>query len=178
MALTGCGDSRRDAGSIGSFVAFLAFAFSPKVLTETSLMNVTQQRLADLIIVDARPADYDRLIDDPQSRPLAIRCYATAEAALRTTAADSSTLWMINTHLPDLSGVELLSEIARRFRKPSVYLVGDAYSPHEEQAARAAGATFYVCKPASFAWLRGYHPRCRSPAIRAGPNLCPAAEHS
>lgn len=141
-------------------------------------MNVTQQRLADLIIVDPRPADYDRLINDPESEQLAVRFYASGEAALRTTGAASSTLWMINTHLPDLSGVELLAEIARRFRKPSVYLVGDAYSSHEEQAARAAGATFYVCKPASFAWLRGYHPRRRSPAIRAGPNFCPAAEHT
>ncbi len=139
-------------------------------------MNATPRPAADLIIVDRRPGDYAKLIHDAEASLLDVYFFSSGEAALRATCAASSTVWMINTRLPDVAGVDLLQEISRRSRKSVVYLVGDAYSPQEELAARTAGATFYVCKPASIAWLRGYHPRPRSPAIRAGPAYCPAAE--
>lgn len=139
-------------------------------------MNSKPRRSADLIIVDRQPADYVKLLHEAEANLLDVYFFSSGEAALRATCASSSTLWMINTRLPDVAGVDLLQELTRRSHKSVVYLVGDSYSPQEEVAARTAGATFYVCKPASVAWLHGYYPRVRSPAIRAGPKYCPAAE--
>ena len=75
----------------------------------------------------------------------------------------------MNVHLPDMTGMNFLSLVRRRLRRCSVFLVGDVYSAEDELAARLAGATAYVCKPVSPAWLETLQPRCRSPAIRAGP---------
>jgi DNA-binding response OmpR family regulator len=132
----------------------------------------------ELVVVDARLADYDVLMADPALAALRVSRYATGEAALRSQAAASAALWLINMRLPDVSGVALLRAVARRTERPSIFLVGDVYSPEDELAARAAGATSYFCKPASAAWLEGYRQRIRAPAVRAGPAFCPAREHS
>lgn len=98
-------------------------------------MNATPRPAADLIIVDRRPGDYAKLIHDAEASLLDVYFFSSGEAALRATCAASSTVWMINTRLPDVAGVDLLQEISRRSRKSVVYLVGDAYSPQEELAA-------------------------------------------
>lgn len=141
-------------------------------------MSIVTLGLEDLVVVDAHPADYDELLTDSQLQDLRVGLYRTGEAALRARSASSAALWMINTRLPDISGVALMRAVARRARRPSIFLVGDVYSPEEELAARTAGATSYFCKPASAAWLQGYRTRCRSPAVRAGPIFCEVREHS
>jgi len=141
-------------------------------------MSTITLGLEELIVVDARVADYDVLLADPALADVRVRRYGTGEAALRSPTASAAALWMINTRLPDISGVALLRVIARRSKRASIFLVGDAYSSEEELAARTAGATSYFCKPASSAWLEGYRQRIRAPAVRAGPAFCPAREHS
>jgi DNA-binding response OmpR family regulator len=129
-----------------------------------------------LIVVDAKLDDYGVLIAAQREHDLRIKLFATGESALRAARASSVALWLINVRLPDMTGIHLLGLVRRRLRRCSVFLVGDTYSADDEVAARQAGATAYVCKPASAAWLESYLPRCRSPAIRAGPLLSPQHE--
>jgi DNA-binding response OmpR family regulator len=138
-------------------------------------MNATERRADDLIVVDENLDDYGVLIAEQHAQDLRIKLFATGESALHAARPTSGALWLINVRLPDMTGIHLLGLVRRGLRRCSVFLVGDRYSPEDELAARLAGATAYVCKPASAAWLRSHSPRCRSPAIRAGPR--PSHEH-
>ena len=95
--------------------------------------------------------------------------FSTGREALRAIGACPSMLWIVNIQLPDISGLGFLNLIRHRMRRCRVILVGDDYSVEDELAARSAGATAYVCKPAIVAWVTGYLTRCRSAPIRAGP---------
>jgi DNA-binding response OmpR family regulator len=126
----------------------------------------------DLVIVDAQLDDYDALLTDECGQAIRVSQFHTGERALQSVVSSSTTLWLINVSLPDMTGIHLLGLVRRRLRRCIVFLVGDVYSADDELAARLAGATAYVCKPTSVAWLECYLlPRCRSPAIRAGPVL-------
>jgi DNA-binding response OmpR family regulator len=72
----------------------------------------------------------------------------------------------VNVKLPDMTGVALLKLMRRRLPRSTVFLVGDAYSAEDELAARAAGATAYVCKPPSAAWLEAYQPQLSPVVLR------------
>jgi DNA-binding response OmpR family regulator len=140
-------------------------------------MKANKQHADDLVVVDANLDDYDLLAGECHRQGNRIRLCPTGEHALQAAVASSSTLWMINVRLPDMTGIHLLGLVRRRLRRSSIFLVGDEYSAADELAARLAGATAYLCKPASEAWLENYLPRCRSPAIRAGPVLSEQHEH-
>jgi DNA-binding response OmpR family regulator len=139
-------------------------------------MNANKRRADDLVIVDANLDDYDFLLTEHAEQDFHINLFGTGERALQSAVSSSSTLWLINVWLPDMTGIHLLGLVRRRLRRCSVFLIGDEYSADDELSARLAGATAYLCKPASAAWLECYLPRCRSPAIRAGPLLLPQPE--
>jgi two-component system OmpR family response regulator len=132
-------------------------------------MNTEKQFLSNVIVVDANCDAYHALAIALRPHDVHVCCFSTGRDALRTIGAFPSALWIVNIQLPDISGVDLLRLIRHRIRRCGIILVGDDYSAEDELAARAAGATAYLCKPASIAWLVGCWPRCRSPAIRAGP---------
>jgi DNA-binding response OmpR family regulator len=132
-------------------------------------MNTEHARPTELIIVDLNYAEYQALVIALLPHGIRIRFFATGGDAMRAFGNHSSTLWIVNTQLPDMSGIGLLSLIRCRLRRCRVFLVSDHYCAEDERAARSAGATAYVCKPASAAWLNDFLPRCRSLAIRAGP---------
>ena len=134
-------------------------------------MQLHKRCLDDLVVVDANLEDYEPLIAELLPHERRVTLYSTGEEALRAAAAGPSTLWVINFRLSDMSGVCLLKLIRRRLRRSSIFLIGDVYLPDDERAARSVGATAYFCKPPSAAWLLAHQPRCRSPAIRAGPAL-------
>jgi DNA-binding response OmpR family regulator len=121
------------------------------------------------MVVDANCDEYDALITALRAQHAQIQCFSTGGDALRGMSAFRATLWLVNIRLPDMTGVGLLKLIRQRMAPCGVILVGDDYSPEDEFAARAAGATAYVCKPASVTWVKGIRTRPRSPAIRAGP---------
>jgi DNA-binding response OmpR family regulator len=132
-------------------------------------MKIERRLLPDLVVVDANCDEYDALAIALGERELEVRFYSTGGDALRAAGTFHAALWLVNIRLPDMTGVGLLKLIRQRMRRCSVMLVGDEYSPEDELAARLAGATAYVCKPASALCLTGVRARCRSPAIRAGP---------
>lgn len=126
-------------------------------------MNRNECRVDDLVVVDAMIEDYAALLLDEQLQELPHRHFATGEAALRGVDPSLTTLWMVNMRLPDMDGVGFLGVVRNRNRRCPVFLVSDAYSPAEEVAARAAGASAYLCKPVDSAWLR----LCRNAVSRA-----------
>ena len=132
-------------------------------------MQVGRRLLPDLLVVDANCGEYDALTIALGERELEVCFYSTGGDALRAVGAFHAALWLVNIRLPDMTGVGLLKLIRQRMQRCRLILVGDSYSPDDELAARLAGATAYVCKPASVGWLTGIRARCRSPAIRAGP---------
>ena len=132
-------------------------------------MKTIQRRLDGLIIVDPQFEDYDPLFSELYGSELRVEQCSTGEEALRSARGGSTLMWMVNTQLPDMPGAGLLKLVRRRWRRCSIFLVGDAYSAEDELAARLAGATAYVSKPVCAEWLEGWRPHCRSPALRAGP---------
>jgi DNA-binding response OmpR family regulator len=133
------------------------------------LMMCTNPRLDSLTVVDANSHDYGDLCAELGRHGVHVRVYATGEEALRGADACVPTVWVINARLPDMSGITFLSLVRRRARRCSVFLVSDEYSAADELEARSAGATGYLCKPASAAWLEGCRQQNRSSSIRAGP---------
>src|SRR4029078_6325513 len=125
------------------------------------LMNSNELCFLDLIVVDSNCDEYLALAIALRAHQVRLHFFSTGRAALRAIGACPSILWIVNTHLPDISGLSFLNLIRHRMRRCRVILVGDNYSVEDELAARSAGATAYVCKPASVAWVTGYLTRCR-----------------
>ena len=131
-------------------------------------MNPTIIRVDNVIVVDASLEDYATLFADEYLRDLMVRFFATGEEALRSTDAATTALWMVNLQLPDMTGVNFLGLVRARARRCPVFLVSDVYSSDEEVAARAAGASAYLCKPVNAAWLTMCRHTVSRAAIRKG----------
>lgn len=127
-------------------------------------MNTLNGELHGLVVVDSQPQDYQCLLAELSCRRVHCHLYSTGDEALRRTGVSTTDLWLINTQLPDMQGVELLQLVRQRTRTASVFLVSDVYNPQEELAVRAAGATAYLCKPPNIAWLHNF-----ANTARAGP---------
>ena len=126
-------------------------------------MSAAKQPFDKLVVVDAKPGDYEPLVAALGRDAVRVHLFSTGEDALRSAETRRVKVWMVNVWLPDMSGIGLLKFIRRRLRRSAVFLVGDVYSADDELAARTAGATAYVCKPPSVTWLAPYEPRCRGP---------------
>ncbi len=116
-------------------------------------MNQTERRIDDLVVVDASIDDYAALFSDDDLQDLPSRHFTTGEEALQRFDPWLATLWMVNMRLPDMSGIGFLNLVRYRSRRCPVFLIGDDYSPEDEIAARAAGASAYLCKPVNPSWL-------------------------
>jgi two-component system OmpR family response regulator len=133
-------------------------------------MNAAKMRFDEVIVVDARLADYEPLLTALGHDAVRVHLCSSGEDALRAAPNRGASLWVVNVLLPDMSGIGLLKLIRRRLPRSVVFLVGDTYSAEDELAARTAGATAYVCKPPTLTWIRADQIRGRTPAIRAGPS--------
>jgi DNA-binding response OmpR family regulator len=119
-----------------------------------------------VVIADKKLDDYGALIVELSERGVRVGLFSTGEEALRAANGNAATLWVVNVNLPDMTGVALLKLVRRRLPRSTVFLLGDEYSAGDELAARAAGATAYVCKPPSAAWLEVYQPLHASPVLQ------------
>jgi DNA-binding response OmpR family regulator len=141
-------------------------------------MSAVKRRFDDLVVVDAKLADYDSLVAALDHEAVRVHLFACGEDALRAAPTQRAALWVVNVRLADMSGIGLLKLIRKRLRRSVVFLVGDVYSAEDELAARSAGANAYVCKPPAVTWLDAFRTRYRSHSIRAGPTVSPAREDS
>lgn len=111
------------------------------------------QRTLTVCVVDPQADDYLNWDSLAQADKVRLQFVATAEDALRLAHATAVDLWVINTELPKISGLELCSMLRDRAARTAMYLVADRYSPATERAAWAAGATLFGCKPEHEVWL-------------------------
>jgi DNA-binding response OmpR family regulator len=132
-------------------------------------MTSTVQCLDFVFVVDEKSIDYKSLVDELSRTDIRTNVYSTGEAALRARRSSASAVWIVNVRLPDISGFEFVALIRRRLQRCKVFLVGNKYSAEDELAARTAGATGYLCKPATASWLKDCRVDVRAQAIGAGP---------
>jgi DNA-binding response OmpR family regulator len=131
-------------------------------------MSAISNGSGDVIVVDASLDDYSLLVADDQLSPFAFRHFSTGEAALRGADLSWAALWLVNLKLADMEGVALLGLLRHRSRNSPLFLISNAYSADEEVAARAAGASAYLWKPADAAWLRLCRQAVSRAAVRKG----------
>ena len=131
-------------------------------------MSSLVRRVDDLVIIDASIEDYAPLFSDDLIAELSCRHFSTGEEALQRFVPSDATLWIVNVRLPDMSGIGFLHLARCRSRRCTVFLVGDDYRSEDELAARAAGASAYLCKPVNAAWLRLYRSAVSRIAVREG----------
>jgi len=108
---------------------------------------------ARIIVVDAHPRDYDRLVRDRTLSRMQFEFFPDGHSLFRDRQLTAPELVIINMHLPDMSGLDLYQDILQRWPEIPVYFVGDDYLPDDEIKARRCGAIFYFCKPLQSEWL-------------------------
>ncbi|MCG8449402.1 MAG: response regulator, partial [Pirellulales bacterium] len=119
----------------------------------------------ELLVVDPRPDDYRQLAAASEAGGYRFACAATGEEALRLSGKSPQELWLINFHLPDMAGVELLALLRQRAPNTHCILISETYSEAEELAARQHGAILYGCKPPQIEWFNAI-PVARRRALR------------
>jgi DNA-binding response OmpR family regulator len=129
-------------------------------------MPAKRSQVDYVVVADKKLDDYGPLVVELSERGVRIGLFSTGEEALRAAKGNAATRWVVNMKLPDMTGVALLKLVRRRMPRSTVFLVGDEYSADDELAARAAGATAYVCKPPSAAWLEVFQPQHSVPVLR------------
>ncbi len=116
-------------------------------------MPITTIRTTDLLVVDPRPDDYLAMASEVEATEFRFLYATTGDEALRLPRKSPRGLWLINFHLPDMTGAELLALVRSRDPNVACILVGDVYDQAEELSARQLGSTLYGCKPPQAAWL-------------------------
>ncbi|MCH2115644.1 MAG: response regulator [Pirellulales bacterium] len=116
-------------------------------------MDSTINAVSDVIVVDPNLQDYKQFTEVAAKWKIRTSLLRSGEEALRVYRALFDGLWLINTRIPDMAGVDLLQLIRERDPYASVFLVDDDYEEEGEITSRAAGATAYVCKPPNPIWL-------------------------
>lgn len=122
----------------------------------------------DVLIVDPRPEDYERLALAAAERDLVVRKTRLGQRALELASQSAVALWLTNITLPDMSGLELIELIRARRPDAPCLIIGDSYASQDEIAARTAGASAYLVKPIDPAWLRLSRGAIARAAIRKG----------
>lgn len=100
------------------------------------------------MVIDARPHDYRDLPLLAAERGLHVHFLTTGSAALQFMPRSLVDLWMVNTQLPDMPGLDIVQLLRERQVAGNICSVADQYHPGEEQAACCHGADLYVCKDA------------------------------
>jgi len=111
------------------------------------------RRVAKVCIVDPRPSDYRRLLDDEPAGAPRIEFLSGGREALRAALAQQVDLWVVNVELPDMSGLEVCEMLRARTPSATVCVVADRYRPEDERRAWLRGATLFCAKPFERHWL-------------------------
>lgn len=128
-------------------------------------MPDTSVNTTDLLVVDPRPEDYQQLAATNLAANYHLDFVTSGESALRKALSAVFDLWLINFHLPDMTGAELLTTVRSRNPNAACILISDTYSATDELSARQLGATLYACKPLQAEWLAAI-PDLRKPTLR------------
>lgn len=116
------------------------------------MRSINSKRI-DVLIVDKNSAQYAMFLNSVTEWNLQFAQASDGHQALQLVSASPPRIWLANLVLPDMSGIELLRLVKAKRPSTPFYLVSDEYSPDDELAVRAAGATGYLSKPVSLSWL-------------------------
>ena len=100
-----------------------------------------------VVVVDAYPHDYDSLANQIGRADTEIVFVHSGHEALRACLTHMPAMWIVNMHLPDISGIDLQTMLRERGCRSPIALVGDRYCVTDEITARSAGADIYLAKP-------------------------------
>jgi DNA-binding response OmpR family regulator len=106
---------------------------------------------AHIVVADARPKDYRDLALLAGENGWHLHFFTTGLAAIRHGRPSSSDLWIVNAHLPDMDGFDLLEIVSAQVAKSSIFIVADRYESEDERRACQCGAALYLCKDATHA---------------------------
>ena len=125
-------------------------------------MISTAKYKPQVVVVDSMPQDYSNVVQNNLLNEVEVRFVSTGREALRTSYSNPPDLWVINTHLVDMTGLELYAMLTQHGSSKNgsakgsttrAYLVGDTYQAQEEIEVRMQGIPFYLCKPLAGDWL-------------------------
>jgi DNA-binding response OmpR family regulator len=105
-------------------------------------------------IVDSRLSDYAALPEAVDRPEMNWRFAASGRSALRLARSEQVDLWVINTALTDMSGIDLCGMLKSRSPPPAIYMVTNAYRVEDERAARCCGVSLFACKPIQASWFK------------------------
>jgi two-component system KDP operon response regulator KdpE len=126
-----------------------------------------------VLIVDDEPQLLRALRINLTARRYEVLTAATGTEALAAARSDHPDIVVLDLGLPDLDGVEVITDLRRWTPVPIVVLSGRAES-HDKVDALDAGADDYVTKPFSVEELLA---RIRAVTRRRGPDDTPADVH-
>jgi DNA-binding response OmpR family regulator len=118
-------------------------------------------RRLSVCVVDPGVGDYADWPTVAQKHGVELTLVSSAEEALRADREQRFDFWFVSTALPGLPGADLCRMVKSRRPAAALAIVCDRYSPEAEIAARGAGATLFVCKPAHHDALAGWLTRAR-----------------
>ena len=81
-----------------------------------------------MVIVDARPCDYLGMQGGDGTMAVEQHLLPSGRDALRFSGQMTDAAWLINTQLPDMSGMVLYRMLRRRLDGARVFFVSDQYS--------------------------------------------------
>jgi len=106
-------------------------------------MNTTPK----VVIVDPDPSDCLAMFRDRAGVGFQLHVLSSGRGALRFASTVPGALWLVNTRLPDMSGLELYHMLRPRLSGAAVLMVSDEYSVQEELQVCSLGNTTYLAKP-------------------------------
>jgi len=100
-----------------------------------------------MVIVDPNPGDYLSLGTPHAGGDVQFHLLPCGQDALRMAEHITGAMWLINTRLPDMRGVDLYRVLRPRLSGSPVTMVADEYSVEEELQVMELGTVTYVPKP-------------------------------
>lgn len=117
-------------------------------------MSDTTTQNIELVLVATRTKDDFGFAEEAQAEGYRVLHATCGDHALRLPRSEASRIWLIAIHLDDMSGLDLLDLLRKRYPNHMFILVGESCSQEEEKSARQHGATLYTCKPITVELIR------------------------
>ncbi|HEX5444327.1 MAG TPA: response regulator [Pirellulales bacterium] len=112
-------------------------------------MPRTRRLQSHIVVADPRPRDYRQLLALAGEFGWHVHLLLSGAAALQFARRMAADLWLINGHLDDMSGCDLVAMLRELPVRSPLFLIGNHYDAEEERKACACGAGTYLCKDAA-----------------------------
>ena len=118
-----------------------------------SIATVCETGRMTVAIVDSCSSDYASSPPHAVDRPYVDWHFGPAAVVCCDRRSARVDLWVVNTMLPDISGIDLCGMLKGRSPPPAVYIVTDAYRMEDERGP-CCGVSLFACKPVQASWFK------------------------